>query len=95
MKVLRESNGTAVKISDDDLLDGVRECSRHQGIYFCPEAGAVWKAAQKLADEGWLKPSERIVLFNTGTGLKYNHLFPTSDLPVLDHTAESCLDAVE
>ncbi|MDA1014785.1 MAG: threonine synthase [Planctomycetota bacterium] len=95
MKVLRESGGTAITVSDAELLEGVRECSRHQGIYFCPEAGAVWKAAQKLADSGWLKASERIVLFNTGSGLKYNHLFPPGQLPVLDHHDDACLDRVK
>ncbi len=50
---------------------------------------------QKLLDSGWLKSAERIVLFNTGSGLKYNHLFPVGDLPVLDHTDANCLDAVK
>jgi threonine synthase len=94
IKVLAESDGTAVAISDDDLLDGVRELSQQQGIYACPEAGAVWKAANQLADSGWLKPEERIVLFNTGSGLKYNHLFPVGDLPVLDHTDAGCLNGI-
>lgn len=91
LKVLRESHGTAVTVSDADLLEGVSECSRHQGIYVCPEAGAVWKAAQRLLESGWLDPSERIVLFNTGSGLKYNHLFPPVDIPRLDHTDPDCL----
>ena len=48
-------------------------------------------AAQKLLASGWLKPDEEIVLFNTGSGLKYNHLFPVGDLPVLDHNDPKCL----
>ena len=91
LKVLHESHGTAMTVSDADLLEGVHECSRHQGIYVCPEAGAVWKAAQRLLESGWLDPSERIVLFNTGSGLKYNHLFPPVDIPKLDHTDPDCL----
>jgi len=94
LKVLKESNGTAITVSDEELLDGVRELARYQGIYACPEAGAVWKAAVRLLGTGWLKPSERIVLFNTGSGLKYNHLFPVGELPLLDHTDPDCLDAV-
>lgn len=94
IKVLRESGGTAVTVSDAELMTGVSEFSRQQGIYVCPEAGAVWKAAQKLADQGWLNPEERIVLFNTGSGLKYNHLVELPDLPVLDHHDPNCLDAV-
>lgn len=95
LNVLRESAGTAVTVSDKELLDGVREVSCQQGIYICPETGAVWKATQKLLEQGWLRASERIVLFNTGSGLKYNHLFPVGDLPVLNHTDPNCLDHVE
>ncbi len=91
LKVLRESQGTAITISDTELLDGVRQLSAQQGIYACPEGGAVWKAAQQLLETGWLKPDEKIVLFNTGSGLKYNHLFPVDGLPVLDHNDPNCL----
>ncbi|HSG71848.1 MAG TPA: threonine synthase [Planctomycetaceae bacterium] len=91
MRVLRESHGTAVTVSDDELLEGVREIAEQQGIFACPEGGAVWKAAQQLREQGWIEPSERVVLFNTGTGLKYNHLFNPEALPVLDHTDPECL----
>ena len=94
MKVLRESQGTAVAVSDEDLLDGVDELARCQGIYACPEAGAVWKAAQALVNQGWLDPTDNIVMFNTGSGLKYNHLFPVPDMPVLDHNDPNVLDLV-
>ena len=79
---------------DAELLEGVRELSQSQGLYACPEGGAVWRAAQKLTESGWMKPSERIVLVNTGSGLKYNHLFNTDGLPTLDHTDVNCLDGI-
>ncbi|MSR60101.1 MAG: threonine synthase [Planctomycetaceae bacterium] len=94
LRAVRESGGTALAISDHDLLEGVRELARWQGIYACPEGGAVWKAAQRLLATGWLKPDEEIVLFNTGSGLKYNHLFEVDDLPVLDHNDPQCLNRV-
>ena len=94
IRALNESGGTAVRVSDEDLLDGVRELSAHQGVYACPEGGAVWKAAQQLLESGWIKPEERVVLFNTGSGLKYNHLFPVEGLPVLDHTDPECLSGI-
>lgn len=94
IRVLKESGGTAVTVSDAELLEGVREMSRDQGIYACPEGGAVWKAAQKLRASGWLTGSERVVLFNTGSGLKYNHLFPATGLPVLDHNDPACLEQI-
>ncbi|MBS0267329.1 MAG: threonine synthase [Planctomycetes bacterium] len=91
LRVLRESGGTAVTVTDAELMQGVSELSRQQGIYACPEGGAVWKAAEKLVASGWLNPSDEIVMFNTGSGLKYNHLASVSDLPVLDHHDPECL----
>ncbi len=84
LNAIRASQGRALAVSDADLLRGVREMSRALGNFACPEAGAVWAAANRLAEEGWMQPNERIVLFNTGTGLKYDHLFPPHDLPLLD-----------
>jgi threonine synthase len=95
LRVLSESGGTAVSVSDEALLEGVREMSCGQGMFVCPEAGAVWAAAKALRSSGWLGADERIVLFNTGSGLKYNHLFPPSDLPTLDHLDPGCLDGLE
>ena len=92
IRALRESGGTAVRISDEALLEGVKELSAHQGVYACPEGGAVWKAAHQLLESGWIKPEEKVVLFNTGTGLKYNHLFSVDGLPVIDHNDPTCLD---
>ncbi|MEO1995375.1 MAG: pyridoxal-phosphate dependent enzyme, partial [Planctomycetaceae bacterium] len=94
LNTLRESQGTAVCVSDDALLDGVHELAKHQGLYACPEGGAVWKAAEHLLSNGWIDPDERVVLFNTGSGLKYNHLFPFENLPILDHHDPECLDAL-
>lgn len=94
LNACRESGGTAISVSDDILMEGVYEFSRHQGIYACPEGGAVWKAACRLLDSGWLKPDETIVLFNTGSGLKYNHLIDIGEMPSLDHTDPDCLERV-
>jgi threonine synthase len=84
LSAIRASQGTAIAVSDAELLAGTRDMTRALGNFVCPEAGAVWAAALRLAEQGWIKPSERIVLYNTGTGLKYSHLFPPGDLPVLD-----------
>jgi len=94
LRVLSESHGTAVSVSDDALLEGVREMAGGQGLFLCPEAGAVWAAAKQLRESGWLGAEERIVLFNTGSGLKYNHLYPPGDLPQLDHTDPDCLEVL-
>jgi threonine synthase len=86
LNAIRASQGTAISVADQDLLAGTAEMSRALGNFVCPEAGAVWWAARRLAEERWITPDERIVLFNTGTGLKYGHLFPTGNLTVLDPT---------
>ena len=92
LDAIRKSQGTAIAVSDAELLEGVRQLACDQGIYACPEAGSVWIACRKLAEQGWLSPDETIVLFNTGSGLKYNHLFPPGNLPVLDHRDPACLN---
>jgi threonine synthase len=42
-----------------------------EGVFACPEGGATLAALEKLLAEGWISPHEQMVLFNTGTGLKY------------------------
>ena len=54
-----------------------------KGVYACPETGAVWKAAEHLVNQGWMDPSEKIVLFNTGATQKYVEFLETS-LPSID-----------
>ena len=75
LRAVRDSGGTCLAITDDDLLAGVRELAAEQGVFACPEAGAVWRAALLLRERGWLRGDESVVLFNTGSGLKYTHLF--------------------
>ena len=71
LRALRESGGTAVAVSDEALLEGQRRMACLEGVFACPEGGATLAALEVLLDQGWIKPDERVVLFNTGTGLKY------------------------
>ncbi|WP_332367536.1 threonine synthase [Spirosoma telluris] len=71
LSVLRESGGTALAVSEEDLLEGVSELCRHEGIFVAPEGGAIWAATRKLLHQGWLQPDEHILLLNTGSGQKY------------------------
>ena len=48
-----------------------RELAAASGLDVCPEGGAAWEAYRRLAAAGWIRPGERVVVFNTGTGLKY------------------------
>lgn len=68
---LRESHGNAVAVSDQDILAAQRQMAHREGIFAAPEGAATLAGLSRLAKSGWVKPDERIVLFNTGTGLKY------------------------
>ena len=72
LKMLRQTHGTALTVSDAEMLAAGRELARLEGIFAAPEGAATSIAARKLAASGWIKPSETVVLFNTGTGYKYS-----------------------
>lgn len=94
LDILRQSHGTALTVTDDQLMQGVEELARWQGLHCAPEGGAIWMAAQQLTDSGWIKPDETVVLFNTGAAVKYNHLLRCDNALKLDHTNPSALDAL-
>jgi len=71
LNILRESGGTAIAISDQEILDAGRELASLEGIFAAPEGAACVTAARTLIANGFLKPADRIVLYNTGSGLKY------------------------
>jgi threonine synthase len=75
LRALRESNGTAVAVSDQEMMEAVMLMGRTQGIFACPEGAATLAAFQRLRSQGWIGDGERVVLFNTGSGLKYAHLW--------------------
>jgi threonine synthase len=68
---LRESNGNAVAVSDQNILKAQQTLAKTEGIFAAPEGAATLAGLVELLDLGWIQPDERIVLFNTGTGLKY------------------------
>jgi len=68
---LRESQGTAVAVSDDLILKAQKRWANKEGIFTAPEAAATLAALDILVEQKWVHPDEHIVLFNTGTGLKY------------------------
>ena len=71
LSMLRQTEGTALTVTDDEMLHAARELASLEGIFAAPEGAATLSAARKLAASGWIKPEETIVLFNTGTGYKY------------------------
>ena len=71
LDILKKSKGTAVSATDEEILDATRHWSKVEGIFAAPEGAACLVAYRKLRANGFFKPQDTIVLFNTGTGLKY------------------------
>jgi threonine synthase len=71
LRAVRESGGTAVTVTDDEILDARRNLARRAGINAAPEGAATVAALPRLRRSGFLTGNERVVVFNTGTGLKY------------------------
>ncbi len=75
LDIVRQSGGTAIAVTDDEIMLAVREMASTEGIFAAPEGAAALAAYQQLRASGFLKPSEKLVLFNTGTGYKYLDVF--------------------
>ena len=71
LDIVRRSGGTAVAISDEEMLASMLDWARNEGMFLCPEGAAATAVYDKLIASGFLKPSDEVVIFNTGTGLKY------------------------
>jgi len=83
LRAVRESGGTAIAVTDEELMADVRLISRLEGIFACPEGAATVSALRKMVEAKEVDRNERVVLFNTGSGLKYTDLF-TVDAPIAD-----------
>jgi threonine synthase len=77
LRAIRESNGSAISVSDEEMLDAALLLAELEGIFAAPEGGACVAAVRRLLETGSLKPDDRIVIFNTGSGLKYLEAFST------------------
>ncbi|MFT3892828.1 MAG: threonine synthase [Anaerolineales bacterium] len=66
-----DSQGTAIAVSDTAILESQKQLAAAEGIFAAPEGAATLAALKELVRQKWVQPDERIVLFNTGSGLKY------------------------
>ncbi|HEY9075466.1 MAG TPA: threonine synthase [Anaerolineaceae bacterium] len=71
LRALRASQGTAIAVSDEEIIASQRELAAREGIFAAPEGAATLAALRRLLADGWLSDHEKIILFNTGSGLKY------------------------
>ena len=75
LDALRASGCTAIAVTDDELIEATREIGASEGIFCAPEGAACLPALKKLISAGNVKSTERVVLFNTGSGVKYMESF--------------------
>lgn len=86
LDILKKSGGTAVAVTDNEILDARRHWARIEGVFAAPEGAASLAAYQKLRASGFFSPSDTVVLFNTGSGLKY--------LDVIERDAQQAQPAI-
>jgi threonine synthase len=77
LEAVRQSGGTAIAVSDDAMLEAGVQLAKDEGIFAAPEGAACVAALEKLLASGFLKRTDRIVLYNTGSGLKYPEAWST------------------
>ena len=83
LRAARKSGGKALAVTDEEIMDSVGLMARSEGLFACPEGAATLAALRRMVEEGGVDRDERVVLFNTGSGLKYTELFQV-DAPVFN-----------
>lgn len=83
LRAIRESRGTAIAVSDDEIRAAMNEWARLEGMFVSPESAATYAAFKRLVSSGFLRSNESVVLFDTGSGLKYPDLIK-AEFPILD-----------
>jgi threonine synthase len=71
LEAVRESQGTVLALTDDEIFASVKDWASHEGILLSPEGAAATAAYDRLIQTGFLTPADRVVIFNTGSGSKY------------------------
>jgi threonine synthase len=69
--ILHQSRGTAIAVTDDEIMDALRAWAAHEGLFAAPEGAAALAGYRRLLANGFFQPEQKVVLFNTGSGLKY------------------------
>lgn len=82
LDAIYQSNGTAIAVTDDEILAALHEVARREGLFVCPEGAATVAALRRMVETNLVSPDETVVLFNTGMGIKYPEVV-ACDLPVI------------
>jgi threonine synthase len=83
LQALRETGGTALAVADAEIAEAMRAVAAQEGLWICPEGAAAVAALPRLRAQGFLAPSDRVVVLNTGSGVKYAELVE-GEPPVLE-----------
>ncbi|MFY1574699.1 threonine synthase [Verrucosispora sp. WMMD703] len=83
LAALRATAGTAIAVDDTEILTDLRDFAAREGLLLCPEGAACLTAARRLRAGGWIRAGERVVVLNTGAGVKYPETIDVSGVPVL------------
>ncbi|MEY2537685.1 MAG: threonine synthase [Verrucomicrobiota bacterium] len=78
LQILRKSHGGAIAIDDDEMFRTTREIGSAEGLFVAPEGAACFAALRRLAQSGEIKPTQSVVIFNTGSGIKYLECFEST-----------------
>jgi threonine synthase len=88
LKLLRETGGGAIAVSVEAALTAAVELARHEGVFSCPESATALAGLKQAIAVGSIKADERIVVLNTGSGLKSIPVLPGAELPMITSSAE-------
>lgn len=94
LDALRTSDGTAVEVTDEELMEAKMEIGRNEGMFMSPEGASTIAAVKKLLDSGWIDRDEKVVVINTGSGLKYPDVVQV-DPPVYEIGSEIKIGDIE
>jgi threonine synthase len=74
IRAINESHGTALAVSDEDMLNAMKDAARKEGVWMCPEGAATFASLPQLVRSGFLEGDETVLLYNTGSGVLYPNL---------------------
>ncbi|MEU2611281.1 threonine synthase [Micromonospora sp. NPDC007271] len=83
LTALRDTGGTAIAVDDAEILADLRDFAAREGLLLCPEGAACLTAARQLRAGGWIRSDERVVVLNTGAGLKYPETVDVAAVPLV------------
>ena len=87
LQAIYDTQGCAVSVTDSEIITALEKMASLEGNFICPEGAAVYAAAASLRKDGWIKKDDKVVLLNTGAGIKYPNTLKCN-VPHLEKEAE-------